>query len=327
MINIPRILLTSGEPAGVGPDLIVRIAQQSWSAELVVIADPNMLQERAALLGLPLELIAFKPDNLPSATKKSQLCIIPVPLRTPVKPGMLDAANADYVLETLLIAGQMCLDQKADALVTAPVHKAIINSAGHHFLGHTEFFAQLAGVPRTVMLFVVDDLKVALATTHLPLNKVSENITQMMLRETITILHDALRDKFNIAKPRISIAGLNPHAGESGYLGREEIDTITPVIERLQASGMQLTGPLPADTIFTAKHLKNTDAVLAMYHDQALPLVKYLGFEKAVNVTLGLPFIRTSVDHGTALDIAGTDKVDIGSMEAALQLAIKSSCK
>lgn len=321
MKKMPRILLTTGEPAGVGPDLIVRLAQQSWPAELVVIGDPGVLQERAALLGLPLELTVF--SDQPSVSKKTQLSIIPVSVRNSVTPGKLDVANAEYVLETLLIAGQMCLDKKADAVVTAPVHKAILNQAGHTFLGHTEFFAQLASVSRTVMLFVVDELKVAIATTHLPLNKVSENITESLLSETITILHDELQTKFGILTPRISITGLNPHAGEGGYLGREEIETITPVIEKLRARGMNLQGPLPADTVFTPKHLDEADAVLAMYHDQALPLVKYVGFGKAVNVTLGLPFIRTSVDHGTALDVAGTNKVDVGSMEAALLLALK----
>lgn len=323
MKPLPRILLTAGEPAGVGPDLIVKIAQQEWPAELVVIGDRDLLLERAKSHNLELHLNPFSFTETPTASPTSTLKIIPVNLQKPVTAGVLDKANSAYVLETLSIAADHCFQKFADAIVTTPVNKAIINEAGYKFFGHTEFFAAQWDIKRTVMLFVINQLRVALVTTHVALNQVSQTITKELLRETIEILQKDLKDKFKIENPHILVCGLNPHAGENGYLGREEIDTIKPVLEELRQEGYQLEGPLPADTIFTPKYLAKADAILAMYHDQALPVVKQMGFGEAVNVTLGLPFIRTSVDHGTALDIAGTNAVDDSSMFSALKLALK----
>lgn len=310
-----RIIITPGEPAGIGPDLTIMMAQQSWPVELVVVADPDLLMQRAEQLQLPLDLTT------------DSLRLIPVSLSAPVKAGVADPRNADYVMRTLAIAADHCKKQEAAAVVTGPVNKEIINQAGIAFTGHTEFFAQSCGVPQTIMLFVVDDLKVALVTTHLPLAKVSAAITRDRLMHTVGILHAGLKQFFQLANPRILVCGLNPHAGEGGYLGREEIEVIAPALEELRQQGYALQGPLAADTIFTPAFLKQGDAVLSMYHDQALPLVKYIGFGHAVNVTLGLPFVRTSVDHGTALDVAGTGRADPGSMLAALQLAIKMTSR
>lgn len=319
---IPHLLLTPGEPAGIGPDITVMAAQKTFPAALTVIADPTLLMARAAQLKLPLKIQEATPQAAACPHIAGTLNVIPVTLRTPVIAGKTDPANAAYVIETLTLAATQCRHKTADAIVTGPVHKAILNDAGIPFSGHTEFFAEQAGVEKTVMLFVVDKLKVALATTHLPLNQVANHITHDSLTRTITILHHEMKQRFNIAAPRILICGLNPHAGENGYLGREEIDVITPALVKLRQSGMNLIGPLPADTLFTQHYLAHADAVLAMYHDQALPLVKYIGFGHAVNVTLGLPFIRTSVDHGTAFDMAGNGKADPGSLEAAINLAI-----
>ena len=320
--TVPRLLITPGEPAGIGPDVTIKIAQQEWLAQLVVIADPDLLAERAKQLNLPLKLIPFD-VNAPAAVQpKNALYILPVALKSPVKAGELNADNADYVIETLMIAAALCLQKKTDAIVTGPVHKGVINQANISFSGHTEFFAERAGVKSTVMLFVIDQLKVALVTTHLPLSAVPQAITKEKVRDTLSILQHALKKQFKIKSPRIAVCGLNPHAGENGYLGREEIDVIAPVLRELNQEGFTLSGPLSADTIFTPKQLEQVDAVVAMYHDQALPLVKYIGFGHAVNMTLGLPFIRTSVDHGTALDVAGTGRADAGSMVAALELAL-----
>lgn len=302
-----RIVITPGEPAGIGPDIVIQIAQQSWPAELIVIADPDLLAARARQLGLPLA---------------GKLNIIPIPLTAPCHAGQLNPRNAEYVIKTLGLAAEYCLTHQAQAIVTGPVHKEIINQAGIVFSGHTEFFAAYARAKHTVMLFVVDNLHVALATTHLPLADVPHAITPTRLSQTIETLHQGLKNQFHLANPRILVCGLNPHAGEGGYLGREEIDVIQPVIAHYQQQGWQVSGPFAADTIFTEKYLKSADAILAMYHDQALPVVKYLGFGHAVNVTLGLPFIRTSVDHGTALDVAGSGKADAGSLQAAIGLAI-----
>jgi len=318
-----RIIITPGEPAGIGPDIALAIAQQNWPVELVVIADPSLLTQRASVLGLPLSLRHYDEHAAPIAHQSGHLSIIPVALTEPALPGKLNPANANYVIRTLEIAAALAAANKADAIVTGPVNKEVINEAGTTFSGHTEFFAQYCGVAKTVMLFVVNELKVALATTHLPLTAVPNAITEKDLRAVLTILHNELQQKFGIQEPRIAVCGLNPHAGEGGYLGREEIDTIAPLLVQMRAEGYTVNGPLPADTIFTAHQLQQTDAVLAMYHDQALPLVKYLGFNHAVNVTLGLPFIRTSVDHGTALDLAGKGTADAGSLKAAINLAIK----
>jgi 4-hydroxythreonine-4-phosphate dehydrogenase len=317
-----RLVITPGEPAGIGPDITIQMAQQPWDAELVVIADPDLLAKRAKCLDLPLQLQTSDPDLPPGSHTPGSLKIIPVRSSATAEPGSLNTKNADYVIRTLETAASLCMNKKADAIVTGPVHKGVINKAGIAFTGHTEFFAQYCGVQQTVMLFVVDGLKVALATTHIPLSSVSQAVTKELLDSVVRLLHDELKQKFRITAPHILICGLNPHAGEGGYLGREEIDTIAPAVRELCAEHYSLEGPLPADTIFTRKYLQRADAILAMYHDQALPLVKYIGFGHAVNVTLGLPFVRTSVDHGTAIDIAGTKHADAGSMIAAARLAI-----
>lgn len=324
-----RILITPGEPAGCGPDLVVMIAAnpaEFWGrpVELCVIGDPDMLIARAQQLSLPLTLEPCDIHATPARpSTPNTLKIIPIACKEQVIAGTLNVANASYVLETLKTAVDLMQDQKAAALMTGPVHKGVINDAGFAFTGHTEFFAQSCGVENPVMLFVVgDQLKVALVTTHIALAKVPSAITKSLLHNTIHTVRSALKQQFKIAEPRIIVCGLNPHAGESGHLGREEIDTIIPVINELQQRGEKIVGPLPADTVFTPKHMMQADIILSMYHDQALPVVKYAGFGEAVNMTLGLPFIRTSVDHGTALDIAGSGKADAGSMIAALKLAI-----
>lgn len=322
MISPKRILVTPGEPAGVGPDVTIKLAQQAKPAELIAIADPDLLQERAKQLGLPLQLIECDLTSSPTLHQAGTLKILPISMQGKSEAGKLNPHHAGYVIQTLEKAAALCIEEKAAAVVTGPVNKSVINEAGIAFTGHTEFFAQQAGVDHTVMLFVVDQLKVALATTHLPLSEVPKAIQKDSLRVVLSVLREGLQAQFGIASPRILVCGLNPHAGENGYLGREEIEVISPLLRELQSQGHLLQGPLPADTIFTPHHLQQADAVLAMYHDQALPLVKYIGFDHAVNVTLGLPFIRTSVDHGTAIDIAGTGKANPGSMEAATQLAI-----
>ena len=266
MVKTQRVVITPGEPAGIGPDLVVQLAQREWPVELVVCADATLLTDRAAMLGLPLTLAA---------------------------------------------------------LITGPVHKGVINDAGIPFTGHTEFFEERSQAKKVVMMLATEELRVALATTHLPLRDIADAITPALLHEVIAILHHDLRTKFGIAEPRILVCGLNPHAGEGGHMGTEEIDTIIPVLDELRAQGMKLNGPLPADTLFQPKYLDNADAVLAMYHDQGLPVLKYQGFGRGVNITLGLPFIRTSVDHGTALELAGRGKADVGSFITALNLAIK----
>lgn len=317
------IVITAGEPAGIGPDLVIAVAQRTWPAPLVVIADPDLLQTRAKQLNLPLVISIYDPSKPAVKQSAGHLTVFPVKLTAPATCGKLDPANASYVIETLRIAAQGCLKKQFSAVVTCPVHKGIINQAGIQFQGHTEFFAEFCQVKKPVMLMVADELRVALVTTHLPLNKVAAAITPDNLRQTLLILQKGLQDFFNIKSPRILVAGLNPHAGENGYLGREEIDVIIPVLDELRANGMPITGPLPADTLFLPKNLTQADAVLAMYHDQGLPVLKHIGFDHAVNVTLGLPFIRTSVDHGTALELAGSGKADTGSLTAAMELAIQ----
>lgn len=323
MTALKRILITPGEPGGIGPDITLQIAQQPWAADITVIADPQLLLDRARLLNIPIKLVECDIEKKPTTHQIGRLNIIPVTKTVETIPGKLNPANAGYVLETLTIATNLALAKKGHALVTGPVHKAVINEAGIAFSGHTEYFGTLCKVKTTVMLFIVDNLKVALTTTHLPLKDVSKTITSDRLTHVLTILEHDLHAKFAIPNPRILVCGLNPHAGENGYLGREEIETIKPTLEKLREQGHLYSGPFPADTIFTPYHLKQADAVLAMYHDQALPLVKYLGFDHAVNVTLGLPFIRTSVDHGTALDIAGTGQANANSLKAALKLALE----
>jgi 4-hydroxythreonine-4-phosphate dehydrogenase len=320
--RLARIALTAGEPAGIGPDLLIALAQQPHQAQLIAIADADLLAQRAAQLGLPLRLSPWQPGQT-TAARAGELFIAPVPLIAPVTAGTLNPANARYVLATLERAIDGCQSGEFDAMVTAPVHKGVINDAGIAFSGHTEFLAERTLTEKVVMMLATDTLRVALATTHLALADVPRHITADNLLTVLRILHRDLRDKFGIAEPRILVLGLNPHAGESGHLGREEIDVIEPCLNKLRAEGLQLTGPLPADTAFTAKYLDNADAVLAMYHDQGLPVLKYQGFGRAINITLGLPIIRTSVDHGTALDLAGTGRADAGSLHAALALALQ----
>ena len=318
-----RIAITPGEPAGIGPDLLITLAQQAWDAQLVVLADAKLLKERAKLLGLPINLIEFDENAPAKATPAGSVYIYQVNLGDDVELGVLNDANGQYVLDTLRIASEKNMDGTFDAVVTGPVHKGIINKAGISFSGHTEYFAQQSNTADVVMLLATEGLRVALVTTHIPLAYVSRAITEDRLTKVATILDHDLRTKFGIEKPRILVCGLNPHAGEDGHLGREEIDTITPTLDILRNQGMNLIGPLPADTLFQDKYLSEADAVLAMYHDQGLPVLKYKGFGKSVNITLGLPFIRTSVDHGTALDLAGTGTADVGSFELAIREAIK----
>lgn len=317
-----RFALTPGEPAGIGPDLCLLLARQQQAHALICIASRALLQARAAQLGLEISLLDTGPGAWPrQPAPAGSLYVWDTPLGEPVTSGQLSKANAAYVLQTLTRAAQGCLDGSFAGLITAPVHKGIINEAGMAFSGHTEFLADLTATPQVVMMLATQGLRVALVTTHLPLKDVASAITAERLRRVTRILHADLRDKFGIAKPRILVCGLNPHAGEGGHLGREEIEVIEPALQQLRAEGMQLIGPLPADTLFTPKHLEHCDAVLAMYHDQGLPVLKYKGFGAAVNVTLGLPIIRTSVDHGTALDLAGTGRIDCGSLQVALETA------
>jgi len=320
-VPVPRIAITAGEPAGIGPDIVLMAACRDWDAELIVIADPDLMRERAERLNLPLTLVTLSGGTPAQAHRAGTLTVLPVPLAVPAVPGTLDPRNAAYVVETLRRATAGCLDGSWQAMVTGPVQKSIINEAGIPFIGHTEFLAEQTGASQVVMMLATRELRVALATTHLALKDVPAAITQELLTRTIEVLHEDLRDKFGIAAPRIAVLGLNPHAGEDGHMGREEIDTIIPVLERLRARGMNLLGPLPADTAFNAKVLSNCDAVFAMYHDQGLPVLKYSGFGRAINITLGLPVLRTSVDHGTALDLAGTGRADWSSLGEALRTA------
>ncbi|MDX1298157.1 MAG: 4-hydroxythreonine-4-phosphate dehydrogenase PdxA [Pseudomonas sp.] len=314
--------LTPGEPAGIGPDLCLLLAREAQPHALVAIASRDLLAERAQLLGLSIQLIPVSPEHWPTqAAQAGSLYVWDTPLGAPVKPGTLNENNAAYVLETLTRAGQGCLNGHFAGMITAPVHKGVINQAGIAFSGHTEFLAELTHTELVVMMLATTGLRVALVTTHLPLKDVAEAITAERLTRVTRILDADLRSKFGIAQPRILVCGLNPHAGESGHLGREEIEIIEPTLQQLRNEGINLIGPLPADTLFTPKHLDHCDAVLAMYHDQGLPVLKYKGFGAAVNITLGLPIIRTSVDHGTALDLAGSGKIDSGSLQVALQTA------
>ncbi|MDC8830031.1 4-hydroxythreonine-4-phosphate dehydrogenase PdxA [Alteromonas gilva] len=317
-----KIAVTPGEPAGVGPDLIIELAQQQWSAQLVIFADENMMLERANALNYPLKLTPYVCGEN-RIQEKGELFIQPIPVSSPVVPGVLNSDNGHYVVETLRQACQANIEGDFDAVVTGPVNKGIINKAGISFSGHTEFFAHQSNTIDVVMLLSTEGLNVALATTHIPLEYVSRAITRERLHKVIHIIHTDLTLKFNITKPRIYVCGLNPHAGEDGHIGREEIETISPALDELREQGINITGPLPADTIFQPKYLENADVVLAMYHDQGLPVLKYKGFGESVNITLGLPFIRTSVDHGTALDLAGKGLADSGSFTKAMNKAIE----
>ncbi|MFC3609434.1 4-hydroxythreonine-4-phosphate dehydrogenase PdxA [Stutzerimonas tarimensis] len=321
-MNVHRFALTPGEPAGIGPDLCLLLAAQAQPRVLVVVADLELLHARAAELGVQVDLVAVSPGRWPELPAPAgTLYVWDTPLAIAAQSGQLDPRNAAYVLETLTRAGQGCIDGDFAGMITAPVHKGVINEAGTAFSGHTEFLAELTGAPQVVMMLATQGLRVALVTTHLPLKDVAAAITGDRLEQVTRILHRDLVEKFGLNRPRILVCGLNPHAGEGGHLGREEIEIIEPCLERLRADGMDLVGPLPADTLFTPKNLEHCDAVLAMYHDQGLPVLKYKGFGAAVNVTLGMPIIRTSVDHGTALDLAGTGRIDTGSLQVALETA------
>jgi 4-hydroxythreonine-4-phosphate dehydrogenase len=324
----PCIAVTSGEPAGIGPELCLRLAAYDGPAQPVILGDRGLLAERAKAIGLSVAFRDFRPEN---PVDRDSLDVLHVPLAIPSVAGQLNPANGAYVLALLDRALAGCRSGEFAAMATAPVHKGVINAAGVHFTGHTEYLAERTGTPLVVMMLAGaterGPLRVALVTTHLPLKDVPAAITQDMLTRTLRILHADLREKYGLAEPRILVAGLNPHAGEGGYLGREEIEVITPVLDKLRAEGMQLSGPHPADTMFTPPVLARGDAVLAMYHDQGLTALKYATFGHGINVTLGLPIIRTSVDHGTALELAGSGRADPGSLFEAVAEAIRMAVR
>ena len=315
----PSIIISSGEPAGIGPDIIAKINPQDYEARLIVAADPELIESRIRKQGRSVRCVEYG-----SATgQANQFEIIPFELATKSIPGQLNPDNAQYVLDILTRCCNGCLDGEFAAMVTGPVQKDIINTAGVKFSGHTEFLAELCGVNKPVMLLAADDLRVALVTTHLPLRAVADAISQDVIIETVQIINRDLKSRFGLEQPLIKVCGLNPHAGENGYLGMEEIDIIEPALEVLRSQSIRVQGPYPADTLFTPAGLADADAVLAMYHDQGLPVLKHVGFHNAINTTLGLPIIRTSVDHGTALDLAGSDKADAGSLDAAIRSALQ----
>ncbi len=322
-LNVPRLVITSGEPAGIGPDLALAAALRDWPCELVFAGDPALFVARAALLGVHLAVSAWHENAAPAAHRAGALPVLAAPLARPVVPGRPDPANARYVLGLLDAAIDGCIAGRFAAMVTAPVQKSTINEAGIAFTGHTEYLAARSGAALPVMLLVAGNLRIALATTHLPLAQVPRHITRALIEQTLAVLDAGLRREFRMSAPRILVCGLNPHAGESGQLGREEIEIIGPAIAAARARGMTITGPVPADTAFTPAALASADVVLAMYHDQGLPVIKHAGFGRAVNVTLGLPFHRTSVDHGTALDLAGSGRADPGSLFEAIDLALQ----
>lgn len=319
-----KIAITAGEPAGIGPDLCVQL-EARHDAQLILLGDPDLLVSRASELGLSFQVKLYDQQQC----NKSDITVLPIELPSPCTTGELNPDNASYVLETIKTAALGCQADQFDAMVTAPVHKGVINDAGIAFSGHTEFIADLFDA-YPLMVLAADKLRVALATTHLPLREVAGKLEQTTIETTLQILHNDLRAKVGIPTPRILVCGLNPHAGESGHLGSEEIDIIEPAIKIARQKGIDAVGPLPADTLFTPRHLKHADAVLAMYHDQGLPVLKYAGFGHAVNITFGLPIIRTSVDHGTALDLAGTGRAEGGSLRAAIDTAVRyanSNCQ
>ena len=319
MIMLP-LYVTSGEPAGIGPDICLSLAGRVDERPVVVLADMQMLRQRAKQLGNPVELVAYQGQEQSSLS--GQLFVEHIPLVEPVELGQLNPANAAYVIEQLRRSAEYAMSGRSVGVATAPVQKSVINDAGITFSGHTEYYQEFAAVDRVVMMLATKTLRVALVTTHLPLRDVPNAITKQRLHQVIDILIHDLKTKFKIAKPRILVCGLNPHAGENGYLGREEIEIINPVLETYRQQGIHISLSLPADTLFTPDHLKETDAVLAMYHDQGLPVLKSQGFGEAVNITLGLPFIRTSVDHGTALSLAGTGQAKSSSLHVAVDLAL-----
>jgi 4-hydroxythreonine-4-phosphate dehydrogenase len=318
-----RIVVTAGEPAGVGPDLALAAALADWPCELIFAGDPGLLDARAARLGLSIRAAEWQAGGTPAPHRAGTLPVLASQLGREAVPGKPDPANARYVLATIDAAADGCLAGRFDAMVTAPVQKSSINDAGISFQGHTEYLAAKVGGAHPVMLLVAGRLRVALATTHLPLADVPRQLTRASLERTLGVLAQGLRDSLGIAAPRILVCGLNPHAGEGGHLGREEIEVIAPAVAALAATGLAVAGPVPADTAFTPASLERADAVLAMYHDQGLPVVKHAGFGRTVNVTLGLPFRRASVDHGTALDLAGSGRADPGSLFEAIRLAAR----
>lgn len=321
---IPVIAITPGEPAGIGPDLAVLLAQTPCDYIRVYIGDPHLLEARAKILGVPFTAVDYSKASAKSLAQ-GEAFVYPVYLSTPSLPGELQAQNAAYVLKTLDVAIEGCLSKAFSALVTGPVHKGVINESGVMFSGHTEYLQEKCNVEKVVMMLANRHMRVALATTHLPLKDVAAAISKESLTQVISILIADMQSKFSIERPRILVAGLNPHAGEGGHIGREEIDVVEPVLESFRGDktvDAELIGPLPADTLFTPKYLEEADAVLSMFHDQGLPVLKYAGFGESVNITLGLPMIRTSVDHGTALDLAGTGNIDLGSMQTALSIAV-----
>ena len=322
-----RLLVTAGEPAGIGPELCLTLAGQPspalQDAEIVIVADMGLLHDRALQLGLNIDFCSTSLEQSATPTATNQLKVLHVPLKVESRAGHLDADNSAYVLNTLNIACDACLSGQAHAMVTAPVHKGIINNAGTAFSGHTEYLQARCDVDQVVMMLTCDAMRVTLATTHLPLQEVSAAITPASLSQTLHIINTELKHKFDITQPCIYVCGLNPHAGEDGHLGREELDVIIPTLEQLRSEGLNLVGPLPADTLFNPANLAKADVILAMYHDQGLPVLKYAGFGDAVNITLGLPIIRTSVDHGTALDLAGTGQAKSSSLLKAVQSALQ----
>lgn len=323
-MTVKRIIVTAGEPAGIGPDLVLALSKDNWGHQIVVCADKHMLEERANQLNIDVDLIDYDESSVAVPQQAGSLIVEHIPLSERTVAGTLNEANGHYVLKTLERAALGCMNGEFDAIVTGPVHKGVINRAGVAFSGHTEFFAEKSRTPLVVMMLATEGLRVALVTTHIPLAFVSKAVTAERLEKIIHILNKDLVEKFAIPSPKIYVCGLNPHAGEDGCLGNEEIETITPTLETIrQRDGIDLVGPLPADTIFNEKYLQEADAVLGMYHDQVLPVLKYKGFGRSVNITLGLPFIRTSVDHGTALDLAGTGSADTGSFRTALAHAIE----
>jgi 4-hydroxythreonine-4-phosphate dehydrogenase len=312
----PLVAVTAGEPAGIGPDLCVLLTQRRLPARVTVIADATLLHDRARALGISGDMARYS-----DAASAGDFSVLHVPLAQAVQAGTLNPANSTYVLRTLEIAADGCRDGAFDAMATAPVHKGVINDAGIAFTGHTEFLAERLQAPQVVMMLAGGGMRVALVTTHLALHDVAAAITRETLEQTLRVLQHDLITRFAIPRPRIIVAGLNPHAGESGHLGREEIDIIVPVLEHLRNEGFDLSGPLPADTLFQPERLAQCDCVLAMYHDQGLPVLKYASFGAGINITLGLPIIRTSVDHGTALELAGSGKARVESLIAAIELA------
>jgi 4-hydroxythreonine-4-phosphate dehydrogenase len=317
-----RIAITAGEPAGIGPDLVVAMAQQAWPVEIIVVVSKQLMLERAEQLGLSLTLIDYDQSKTPAPQKAGTLTVLNIDLPDTCVPGELNTQNGSYVVDTLKVVSDKNISGEFDAVVTGPVHKGLINQAGIAFSGHTEYFANQANCTDVVMMLATEGLRVALVTTHIPLAYVSKAITHERLLKISRIVHTDLTEKFGIESPKIYACGLNPHAGEDGHLGREEIDVLEPAFNVLREEGINIIGPLPADTIFQEKYLQEADVILAMYHDQGLPVLKYKGFGSSVNITLGLPYIRTSVDHGTALELAGKGTADMGSMLEAMNSAI-----